>query len=1032
MPSRKRGARGMGNTARGRGSRRGRGRAQSAVGDPKTAPYQELLAEVDTAVEEHGQERPLKRRKRLQDRAIADSVGDASKVDSIQNVPHNSSPAASVASPESSTAATGDMNNAGPESEEEHEISPMLTHMHTSPSTLDVQVVYDDTDSSEESDADFERLLLEGIQGDADNSKKPEDEDTVHATVASAAPRPAARVTPRKHAKAKDKIMRVDVHKVSVLCWLMHGYFRSSWCNIQAARNSIRQVMTARQRSFLNPDPTLAQNERSLLFQRGLDEACKSFQENFTITRSDASSREEFIEAAGRFRGSRHTGNHLFCALLRDAGVRARLVCSLQVTKLTSIIPINDVQPTSQNVYSSDIVAAADSDTASDGSTGVSIRPIKRRLGHRSSAREEDKRISARPVPYQRATETTFASPYPIYWVEAFSVANQRWLCVDPLVTKSWNKPRKLEPPLYDEENTMTYVMAYDANLCIKDVTRRYAKAYNAKTYKRRVDSTPGGTQWLRRVLRLFRPVIPDYSDQIEDVELARYEAAEPIPNAQQDFKDHPVYALERHLHHNEVVHPRREVGKVLIGKKQEPIYRRSDVHIVRSSDKWYRSLGRQLRIGEQPLKYGKPRRRRARSVESDGDKDEDGVGAGLYAEFQTQLYVPPPIVDGKIQKNIYRNLDVYVPSMIPAGGAHVRSSDAVQAARLAGIDYAEAVTGFQFKGRKGTAITRGVIVAREYSEAVEAICHGLRAAREDAAAAKQSAEALRMWKKLLLGLRIRERIMAGADPNEGADTLQQRVNDAQDEEEEMEGEGGFFLERKPASEPVAGPRVPIEPQSEIDEIIEAMNRDTGLSRSRAGPTVRREYFEPTIFSPWDVPEREAKVDELPKPEKEPPPLMTEMTNDSLFNDPPGEGSSGDSNDGANELANDSNIKRQELTTDSLHGPGSAEAEDDGGFIRDDIMDTDGGFIVSSSVQKPSALDNDDHDITVPSKKPTQTREEPSDKSGPGTDSHAAALPKIQHTDKDSIADDMDSDMLSHDPEEDDMEEGWLVEETGL
>lgn len=65
-----------------------------------------------------------------------------------------------------------------------------------------------------------------------------------------------------------------------------------------------------------------------------------------------------------------------------------------------------------------------------------------------------------------------------------------------------------------------------------------------------------------------------------------------------QDFKDHPYYAIERHLKHNEVVFPKREVGKLTTGKGVvESIYRRSDVQVVRSADKWYRSAGREIKV---------------------------------------------------------------------------------------------------------------------------------------------------------------------------------------------------------------------------------------------------------------------------------------------------------------------------------------------------------------------------------------------------------------------------------------------------
>lgn len=89
--------------------------------------------------------------------------------------------------------------------------------------------------------------------------------------------------------------------------------------------------------------------------------------------------------------------------------------------------------------------------------------------------------------------------------------------------------------------------------------------------------------------------------DQIEDAELAAKEASEGMPRNVQDFKDHPYYALERHLKRNQVLYPKQEVGRVNIGTSTatrfETVYRRRDVHVVRSADGWFR-LGRQIKVG--------------------------------------------------------------------------------------------------------------------------------------------------------------------------------------------------------------------------------------------------------------------------------------------------------------------------------------------------------------------------------------------------------------------------------------------------
>lgn len=192
-------------------------------------------------------------------------------------------------------------------------------------------------------------------------------------------------------------------------------------------------------------------------------------------------------------------------------------------------------------------------------------------------------------------------SPFPVFWVEAFNVADQKWIPVDPLVTKTVSKPSKFEPPASDAQNHLTYVLAFEDDGFARDVTRRYAQAYNAKTRKGRVEVTNGGAEWWRKVLELYKSPYHFSRDQIEDAWLASREAAEPMPKNVSDFKDHPYYALERHLKRGEVIHPKREVGKVGVGRKEgigtlESVFRRGDVQLVKSADKWFR-LGREIKV---------------------------------------------------------------------------------------------------------------------------------------------------------------------------------------------------------------------------------------------------------------------------------------------------------------------------------------------------------------------------------------------------------------------------------------------------
>ena len=315
--------------------------------------------------------------------------------------------------------------------------------------------------------------------------------------------------------------------------------------------------------------------------------------------------------------------------------------------------------------------------TSGSSKPGLPLNP-RRRLGHPNAAAYLMPEMSTPArVPPKPKRKVIHESPYPVFWVEVFDEAHQKWFPVDPLVTESIAKPRAFEPPSNDRENSMSYVIALEEEGCARDVTKRYTKAYNAKTIKTRVESTPGGERWWRRTMRNYARGWMSDADQIEDTELATAEAREPMPKNIADFKDHPTYALERHLRRNEVLVRTQAIGRVAAGrdlgtpggKKMENVYRRRDVKVARSADAWYR-LGRDVKMDEQPVKTVAPKARPG--DEGNGDEEDERAGTNLYTEEQTELYVSPPIVNGRVPKNSFGNLDIFVPSMVPKGGVHI------------------------------------------------------------------------------------------------------------------------------------------------------------------------------------------------------------------------------------------------------------------------------------------------------------------------------------------------------------------------
>lgn len=519
-----------------------------------------------------------------------------------------------------------------------------------------------------------------------------------------------------------------------------------------------------------------------------------------------------FIKCASSLRGSQDVGNQLFCALLRSVGVEARLVCSLQplpfgATGAKSGTPLK-LKPT---IYASDGATSAEEGSGAGSASETSITPKgrRRRIGQPNFAiGGSSKPPPATKAPPKKASSTVRKLEYPIFWIEVFNSAYQRWVPVDATVTGTINKPAKLEPPASYDHNTLSYVIAFDGDGYARDVTRRYSKAYNAKTRKLRLESTETGDRWWRKALKPFRRRDHLDREQVEDAELAKKEAQEGLPNNVQDFKDHPYYALERHLKRHEVIFPKREVGKINAGKSSssnvESVYRRNDVQLVRSADKWYR-VGREIKPGEQALKRV-PARRGLRAQQE--DPDEETPMTALYAFSQTSLYTPPPVVNGRIPKNPYGNLDVYVPSMVPPGAVHIRHNLAAKAAKVLGIDYADAVTGFKFKGRIGEAVKAGVVVAAENSAAVETTIEGFQTAAQEEEDAKRSLECLRLWRRFLTGLRIGVRIglyeSSGGRSNKKAETLRRELDKEEDQQDRVVNAGGFVLDTAEETVPTA------------------------------------------------------------------------------------------------------------------------------------------------------------------------------------------------------------------------------------
>ncbi|KAF9103017.1 hypothetical protein BGX27_010777 [Mortierella sp. AM989] len=401
----------------------------------------------------------------------------------------------------------------------------------------------------------------------------------------------------------------------------------------------------------------------------------------------------------------------------------------------------------------------------------------------------------------------------------------------------------------------------------VTDVTRRYTSAWTTTTKKLRVQ--PAGSNgfdwWTQTMSGLMNPH-RTIEEDLEEEELLKAEVSERMPTKLGDFNNHPLYALERHLKKFEVLHPRIPILGHIRG---EAVFPRSCVKQVRSKENWLKR-GRVIKGDEvKPIKWvkshaatifqmrlrqqialsgerrvgnskGATRTLKQRSIVDDDNDDDDideiyrnegsepaegaeeiaeGDKTPLFGEWQTEAYQPPWVIDGKVPRNQYGRQDVFTPDMVPIGGTHLKGRGIGKVARLLGVDYVEAVTGFEFQSRKSVPVVQGVIVPTEQAELVLDAYYEIEHQRNQEAHKKKRTEALKRWRKLIKGVLIRARLI-----EEYGDANKEDEQDGWAPEDDDEGgdDGG---EKEQGG---AGDKERIRPDQSQSQTVEAEAGDSG------------------------------------------------------------------------------------------------------------------------------------------------------------------------------------------------------------
>ncbi|OQE31246.1 hypothetical protein PENSTE_c001G08777 [Penicillium steckii] len=489
---------------------------------------------------------------------------------------------------------------------------------------------------------------------------------------------------------------------------------------------------------------------------------------------------DEFRTAAENMQGSRDVGAQLFTALIRALGIEARLVSNLQ--------PLG-FGWTKAEVYTPSKTDEAHADekpktVPEDSGSESDMAPNPRKKRKKGDAR------------YDQDLQ------FPVYWTEVASPATNEIISVDALVLPkplalTADQQEAFEPRGAKAERAkqvICYVIAHSADGTAKDVTTRYlrrrtwpgkTKGFRFPIQKLPIPGRRGQSfeyDWFRNVMRGYvrRPDQRTKVDEIEDAKDLQRKQPEKKKPAQatdtlQSLRTSTEFVLERFLRREEALKPDAEsVRTFTAGKgvraKEEPVFKRADVVKCMSAESWHKE-GRQIQPGAVPLKKVPIRAVtliRKREVDEIHRETGEKPMQGLYALDQTEFIIPPPIRDGIIPKNNYGNIDCFVPSMVPRGATHVPYPGTVRLCKKLGIDYAEAVTGFEFGSKMAVPVIQGVVVASENEDLLKDAWRIDAAEKRKREELKAEKRILQTWRKFLFGLRIAERVReeyGGGDP---------------------------------------------------------------------------------------------------------------------------------------------------------------------------------------------------------------------------------------------------------------------------
>jgi len=350
------------------------------------------------------------------------------------------------------------------------------------------------------------------------------------------------------------------------------------------------------------------------------------------------------------------------------------------------------------------------------------------------------------------------------FWLEVFDFNQKKWIQVEPLKRRVYDDQEETRKRLHGtaplfvitfqpyefKEELKKYNIGKSRpskNYYVRDVSVNYIERWHKLLVTRRELNI---NLWWNQVSSYFK-FKPDFSNdkwkyinKWED-EYARELERKDIPQNPREFRFSRHYILPSMLKKFQSFYP--ESRPLEIKFHEEPIYEKSGVCELHSRARWRRDM-RQVREGQEPVK-------KVLSLVGNGEQLVD-----LFGRWQTEPFENKLREDGSLPKNEYGNYELFV-GQLPEGVAYINLPSLPRLCKKLGIDYVEAVSGFEV-GKQGRphAVISGIIAFQKDEEVIREAYEKYKDYIEEKEREKVKKTAVSLWKGVFRKILIKKYIL--------------------------------------------------------------------------------------------------------------------------------------------------------------------------------------------------------------------------------------------------------------------------------